>query len=80
MTQADPGNESAMMSSHDDHIPDWPSEPEPPDRPEPDADRKKKHPGLDRLPTRDVPEPPNRDEIRPEGDGTPDTNTFEPPE
>ncbi|WP_298181527.1 hypothetical protein [Saccharomonospora sp.] len=64
----------------DDHGSDRPSEPEPQDHSDTEADRPKKRSGLGRLPTRDVPEPPNRDEIRPDDDVTPDAGTIEPPD
>ncbi|WP_197322057.1 hypothetical protein [Saccharomonospora sp. NB11] len=56
-----------------------PTEPEPPDF-EPDLDRRRDTGEHRPLPTPDVPEPPNRDDVRPDDDVEPDVGTVEPPD
>ncbi|OQO92064.1 hypothetical protein [Saccharomonospora piscinae] len=51
-----------------------PHTPEPDDRPEHESG------GLGHLPSKDVPEPPNRDDVVPDDDVTPDAGTIEPPD
>ncbi|EIE99957.1 hypothetical protein [Saccharomonospora glauca] len=61
----------------DEHVPGG-TEPEPPDSgPEPTPKRGKRD--LGGVPSRDVPEPPNRDEVRPDDEVTPDAGPIEPP-
>lgn len=65
----------------DDHVPGG-TEPEPPEPEDSGKDRTPARDGRDLggLPSRDVPEPPNRDEVRPDDDVTPDAGTIEPPD
>ncbi|CAM3043151.1 hypothetical protein SAXI111661_15660 [Saccharomonospora xinjiangensis] len=68
----------------DEHIPDG-TEPEHP-APGSEQTSRRESPespesgGLGKLPSRDVPEPPNRDEVRSDDDVTPDAGTVEPPD
>lgn len=57
-----------------------PTEPEPPDfETDLEGERRRGSRDLGALPTRDVPEPPNRDDVRPD-DVDPDAGTIEPPD